>query len=189
MTDSTKDAERLALLERAKSIYHEACVMPKHVTVEVIADHLAAEIALLTQERDEARRHAGMVSIEDRALMKRAGELMRTSELPHNKIATLEERVALLTQERDEKQRIIEGFIQDFQDELSLTQAIVERDQAIKKRDDDRRSAAALATAARNFRDDATGSLESQNHLWDALDAFDMECRMTPAARERGGEE
>jgi hypothetical protein len=53
-----KDAERLALLQRAKSIYHEACVMPKHVTVEVIADHLAAEIACLTQERDEARRSA-----------------------------------------------------------------------------------------------------------------------------------
>jgi C4-dicarboxylate-specific signal transduction histidine kinase len=55
MTDSTKDTERLALLERAKSIYHEACVMPKHVTVEVIADHLAAEIAAARREERELR--------------------------------------------------------------------------------------------------------------------------------------
>jgi hypothetical protein len=55
MTAPTKGAERLALLERAKSIYHEACVMPAHVTVEVIADHLAAEIAAARREGRELR--------------------------------------------------------------------------------------------------------------------------------------
>jgi uncharacterized membrane protein YqiK len=36
----------------------------------------------------------------------------------------------------NEKQLIIEGFIHDFQDELSLTQAKLERDLAIKERNE-----------------------------------------------------
>jgi hypothetical protein len=53
MIGDVKDAERLALLERARSIYHEACVMPRHITVEVIADHLAAAIAASCREERE----------------------------------------------------------------------------------------------------------------------------------------
>lgn len=34
--------------------------------------------------------------LADKALMKRAAELVRTSELPHNRIATLEEQVSRL---------------------------------------------------------------------------------------------